>query len=183
MSFNGVSGINNFLNAETQGLEEAFGGELFGIKNYMKATKEYWKHMKGMLTDLSSGRAPKDKVSLLVKHFGLFDRNTISLRASGMMRHSLSDIAHWPNTIGEHHSQVRLLLAALMQREALDENGKSLGSLYDYLSFDADGNLIVADGVANFSEADQIEFATAIRTTIMETAGNYDSRMKALANQ
>ena len=183
MSFNGVSGINNFLNAEIQGLEEAFGGELFGIKNYTKATKEYWKHMKGMLTDLSSGRAPKDKVSLLVKHFGLFDRNTISLRASGMMRHSLSDIAHWPNTIGEHHSQVRLLLAALMQREALDENGKSLGSLYDYLSFDADGNLIVADGVANFSEADQIEFATAIRTTIMETAGNYDSRMKALANQ
>lgn len=183
MSFNGVGGINNFLNANVQVLEVAMSGAGFGKKSYKRAMKEYIFHTKGMLNDLASGRAPKDKISLLLKYFGLLDRRYIDLRASGMLRHSLSDIAHWPNAIGEHESQAVVMLASLIEREALDKNGKSLGSLLDYISFDEDGEMIVADAVDNFNEQDRIQFATALRVTLMEVAGNYDERMQSLATQ
>lgn len=183
MSFNGVGGINNFLNANVQVLEVAMSGAGFGRKSYKRAMKEYIFHTKGMLNDLASGRAPKDKISLLLKYFGLLDRRYVDLRASGMLRHSLSDIAHWPNAIGEHESQAVVMLASLIEREALDKNGKSLGSLLDYISFDEDGEMIVADAVDNFNEQDRIQFATALRVTLMEVAGNYDERMQSLATQ
>jgi hypothetical protein len=68
-----------------------------------------------------------------------------------------------------------------MSKRAYDENGKDIGSMYDYLSFDGDNNLVVDPKVTNFSQSEQNNFSLKVRRLMMNMHGNYSERSAVAA--
>lgn len=182
MAINQVSAINNMVVGEIQQIEEAMAGKFMSLNSYHKASMLYAKAIPGMLQDIGK-RVPEHKFNRLVEWFGVFRPGATNMRASGLYRYSIIDVAYWTTDVGERELQTRMLLGALIEYKAKDENGNEIGDLLDYLDFDENGELMVDPVVSNFTKEQQYLFSTNIRTQSMYIHGNYDDRMKVAAQQ
>lgn len=182
MAINQVSALNNITVGEIQQVEEAIAGRFMSIRSYHRASMLYTRAIPGMLADVGK-RMPEHKFNKLVQWFGVFRPGPENMRASGLYRYSITDMAYWTTNVGERELQTRMLLGALIEYKAKDADGNEIGDLLDYIDFNEDGELIVDPKVANFTKEDQYNFSTAIRTQSMYIHGNYDDYMKVAAQQ
>lgn len=181
MSFNAIAGINNALNGEIQQLEEVFAGEFTSKEAYMRASKIFFANIKGMIEDVTKA-VPENDVNKFAQYFGLFEADQ-NMLLTGIMRHSISDIEYSPNKAGEKEMQLRFALSMLINTKARDENGKVLGSMYDYVHFDENNMLVVDPKVANFGTDEQNKFSLKVRRVILGMHGNYSSRSSVAAQR
>ena len=73
------------------------------------------------------------------------------------------------------------MVAMLLKKRALDENGNDIGNMLQYLSFNENNELVVDDKVTNFDRDAQNEFSLMLRRILMSIHGNYDSKRAAIA--
>lgn len=179
MSGNMVAALNNILVGEVNQLEEAVAGQHTTKEDYARATKEFAKNFYGLLADVNKA-VPQNKLNQLAEWFGIFESNK-NLSLEGFMRHSVSDILYTPNKMGEHEMQIRFLTACLMTMKAKDDNGKVIGSMYDYVTFDENNQLVVDDKVANFDKMQQNLFSLKVRKVLISLHGNYSDRASVAA--
>lgn len=180
MHANYMSGLINVLVGEGNQIEEMFAGETIDHKSYFRATKFFVENVPEWSEDFFK-IAPESFLGKLAEYFEMFDIND-NQSLTGLLRHSASDYGYMINTIGEHEFQIRYMLAALMKLQAKDKDGNVLGSMFDYISFDDNGKLIVKPEVANFSNQEQDEFSLQVRRDLMLMHGNYSERSATKAS-
>lgn len=180
MSINAVAGINNILTGDAHNLEEAFAGKYIDLKSYAKAHKIFIKDINTMLAD-AYRVSPQSKVNKLCQWFHVFD-GTENVTIRGIMSNSLGDYMHVISSLGERWIQGKFLLAYLIKMEAKDADGNVLGSMYDFLDFDENNQLIVTDSrVVNFNKSVQNSVSLKVRKILMSLNGNYDGKRAAVA--
>ena len=83
----------------------------------------------------------------------IFD-GTENITIRGIMSNSLDDYAHMLSTMGEHWIQGRFMVAFLLNKDALDENGNVIGNMWDMIDFDENNQIKIDDRVANMNPKD-----------------------------
>lgn len=180
MSINLVAGINNILVGDVHNLEEAFAGKYIDLKSYGRAHKLFVKEISTMLAD-AYRVTPQSKINKLCQWFHVFD-GTENVTIRGIMSNNLGDYMHSVSTLGEHWIQGKFLVAFLIKMQAKDANGNVLGSMYDFLDFDENNQLIVTDDrVANFDGKISNSISLKMRKVLMGLNGNYDGKRAAVA--
>lgn len=177
MGVNVVSMVNNALMAEVQQTMEAFAGQYVSAASYTKASGEYVQDLPNILADVGS-RKITSLTNLLNEHFGVFTEfnNGSMLDNNAIKKLSKVSTLYFTTNVGEHEAQSRFLLAALIEKRALDKDGKDIGSMYDY--FTVENGKLVFDKehkVANFSRQDQIAFGQQVTAILRKMHGNYAS--------
>ena len=177
MGVNVVSMVNNALMAEVQQTMEAFAGQYVSAASYTKASGEYVQDIPNILADVGS-RKVTSLTNLLNEHFGVFTEfnNGSMLDNNAIKKLSKVSTLYFTTNVGEHEAQSRFLLAALIEKRALDKDGKDIGSMYDY--FTVENGKLVFDKehkVANFSRQDQIAFGQQVTAILRKMHGNYAS--------
>lgn len=179
MTLNAVSAINNILTGDAHNLEEAFAGKYIDLKSYGKSHKIFMSEINKMLAD-AYRVTPQSKINKLCQWFHVFD-GTESVTIRGVMSNGLDDYMHSLSTLGERWIQGKFLIAYLLKMEAKDKDGNVLGSMYDFLDFDENNQLIVDPKVANFSDNVANQVSLVMRKVLMGLNGNYDGKRAAVA--
>lgn len=182
MGLNWTSLVNNIAMAEAQQTIESFAHRYISPKNYLKAGKFYFENLPSILGDVGS-----DKYSSLVnqlnEHFGVFneaDEYETRKRTKAARLLNTSTL-YFTTNVGEHMVQSKFLLGMLLEKRALDKDGKDVGSMLDFYSLDKQTGLLVFDPkhqVANFSKQDQLMFSARFRALSIEMHGNYSEYTK-----
>lgn len=185
MGLNYISMVNNALMAEMQQAKEAFAHKLISPAAYSRASSEYSQDLPNILGDVGS-RKIESIVNLLDEHFGIFtDFNTGNISDNNKFKKLFrTSTLYFTTQLGEHEAQSRFLIAALIEKRALDDKGKDIGSMYDY--FEAvDGRLVFDkdNKVANFGKTEQIAFGQKVSAVIRKMHGNYQAYSKVALQQ
>lgn len=180
MTFNAVSAINNILTGDVHSLEEAFAGRFIDLKTYAKAHKIFIKEINTMLAD-AYRVTPNSKINKVCQWLHIFD-GTENVTIRGIMSNNIDDYAHALSSLGERWIQGKFVIAFLLKMEAKDANGKVLGSMWDFIDFDENNNIILTDDrVANFDERVQSQVSLKMRNVLRSLHGNYDGKRAAVA--
>lgn len=185
MGVNFVSMFNNALMAEVQQIIETSAKQYVTAESYHKASVAYTQDLPNILGDIGS-RKITSLTNLLNEYFGVFtDYNTGSMLENSRFK-KLANIStlYFTTNVGEHEAQSRFLIAALMEKRALDKDGKDIGSMYDYFGVE-DGKLVFDkdNKVANFSKKDRIAFGQHVTAILRKMHGNYANYSKVALQQ
>jgi len=174
LGLNMVQGVANVLLGETMQWAEAFGGEYYGVKDFVKAGVYYTKNLPGILGDIGE-RVPTNIISLINEEF-----NTLNEYENGEYRKNSkfqqlmsSNTLFFTTHAGEHLMQTRVVLAMLNRMRAKDKNGKDMGTMLDNLTIGKDGRLDVKEGVANFGREKRAKFGLQARRILSAMHGEY----------
>lgn len=77
---------------------------------------------------------------------------------TGLMRHSLNDYGYALTKVGDRACQGTFMVSMLLSMDAIDENGNVIGNMWDMISVNEDGELIVDERVTNFGIKEQDDF-------------------------
>lgn len=180
MGLNYISMVNNAAQAEVAQAIETFSKRYVSPKSYTRATGEYLISMPEILGDVGS-RVPTSKINLLNQLFMTFsDYSNGAMRLSNRFSRLFNSGAlYFTTNIGEHEAQSRFLIAMLMDKRALDKDGKDMGSIYDFYTVE-DGKLVFdKDGVvANWTNEDRLNMSARVRSILMSMHGNYSEKDK-----
>lgn len=176
---NAVSAVNNFLVAQANQLEEVFAGEFTTKEAYLKAAGIYTANIPGMLNDVNRV-VPRNKINQLAELFGIFDSGQ-NMMLTGLMRHSLNDYGYALTKVGDRACQGTFMVSMLLSMDAVDENGNVIGNMWDMISVNEDGELIVDERVTNFGIKEQDDFQLKLRRVMMGLHGNYNTKRAAVA--
>lgn len=150
LGLNVFSGISNVTSGNIQMAVEAVGGEYFGLKNWIKAKKNYYSLLPRYLGELNS-TTKTSKLGLLIDKFDVMEDFYNSLREQGKFKGPLSRILGQTslfilNNIGEHYLHSVPMLS-MLDRYKVKYNGKEI-SLFDAYEVeeikDTDGTVISA---------------------------------------
>ena len=185
MGVNYVSMVNNALMAEMQQAKEAFANKLISTSSYSRASVEYTRDLPNILGDVGARRI-ESLTNLLDEHFGIFmDYNTGNISDNNKFKKLFrTSTLYFTTQMGEHEAQSRFLIAALIEKRALDEKGNDIGSMFDYFKA-VDGKLVFDEDskVANFGKREQIEFGQKVSAVIRKMHGNYQQYSKVALQQ
>lgn len=180
MAGNLVSAVNNILTGDAHGWEEAFAGKYISIRSYAKAHKIFMAHIPALFAD-AFRTVPEDKVNKLCQWFHIFDGSE-GVTYRGLMSNSAGDYAYALTSLGERWIQGKFVIAYFLEMRAKDKDGNDLGSMWDFIDFDENNQLIVTDDrVANFNASTQAEVSLMLRKVSMGLNGNYDGKRAAVS--
>ena len=165
LGLNMVQGVANVILGQTLEWAEAFGGEFYNAKDFLKAGQFYGKNTftfsekngsgASILGDIGA-REPGNIVNLINQRF-----NTLNEYENGEYRKNSkfaqllnSNTLFFTTYAGEHYMQSRVVLAMLNRMKAKDKNGKVIGTMLENLEV-RDGRMETKEGVANFDKAQQ----------------------------
>lgn len=204
MAGNLGSGAVNVANGEAQMLIEAISGNSFNKEDYFKAKANYWKpsNFMSILADLNQPvkKSFHNQMLDMFDIFGGFDTATQEFIRNSYAKkiistHSMNGL----NEMGEHmmnailtESILRGLKVMNKSRQFIDKNGnvvdeKKGASLFDMLSLDTDGKLIMSDKVIYTKKNLDVEYHNGGKSHINylikkkghDIFGVYDPLMKA----
>ena len=177
LGLNFVQGTANIALGSTQQWIEAFGGEYYTPKNYLKAKKVYNRNLRGVLDDIGRIK-PNSLINILNEKFDTLNEYTNGeFKKNSKFRQMMnSNTMFFTSHAGEHMMQSKVMLAMLDAIEAKDKNGNSLGSVLDNIQV-KDGELVFEskDGVkvANFGTEEQNLFEARLKRVLSSMHGEY----------
>jgi hypothetical protein len=202
MTANLGSGVVNVANGVTQMFMEAVGGEYFNRENLRKAEYNYGKNLMSILEDLNQPvkKSFHNQMLDMFDIFGGFDTATQEFIRNSYAKkiistHSMNGL----NEMGEHMMNSILTEAILRDikvmnksRQFIDKDGnvvdeKKSASLFDMLSLNTDGKLVMSDKVVYTKKNLDTEYHKGGKTHINylikkkghDIFGVYDPLMKA----
>lgn len=173
MTANMTSWINNAMVGEVTQIEDVLVGRYLSKRAYHKASKIFGSNMVDMAKDVNSV-VPKNKYNRLADYFGLF-HDSPNQSITGFLRHSIADVGHVGQAVGDRFLQLRYLLGMLCELQAVDENGNILGDMLDFIDINDNMQLVVDPKVVNFDTATVDKFALGVQQTVLRNHGNYSS--------
>jgi hypothetical protein len=175
LGLNFVAGFANITMGEMMQLEEAFAGQYTSLKSLHKATKVYYSNFGGILGDIGA-RRPTNLINLLNEKFDvLHDSDESRLNhgtkfAAMMNTNTLFFTSH----AGEHYMQTRFMMSMLEDMRAFNDAGEDVGSMLDNLYVDEKTKTVkVKEGVVNFDEQAQNDFAARMHRVLSAMHGEY----------
>lgn len=180
MALNWIAGLTNVVTGEINQAEEVFANQ-YGIDpdSYNKATGIFLKNCKGIAEDFYKA-SPDNTLNKLADWFGVNDGAT-NMTLSGVLREGIDSYTYLPMKLGDVAMKYRFLVGMLINMKAKDSEGNVLGSMYDFISFDENNNLVVDKKVANFSKREQDEFSLKLRRLFISIHGNMSSQRSLVA--
>lgn len=173
MTANMTSWINNAMVGEITQIEDVLVGRYLSSRAYHKASKIFGSNLINMAADVNSV-VPKNKYNRIADYFGLF-HDSPNQSITGFLRHSISDVGHVGQAVGDRFLQLRYLLGMLCELQAVDKDGNVLGDMLDFIDINDDMQLVVDPKVTNFDTATVDKFALGVQKTILRNHGNYSS--------
>lgn len=173
MTANMTSWINNAMVGEVTQIEDVLVGRYLSKRAYHKASKIFGSNMINMAKDVNSV-VPKNKYNRLADYFGLF-HDSPNQSITGFLRHSIADVGHVGQAVGDRFLQLRYLLGMLCELQAVDKNGNVLGDMLDFIDINDDMQLVVDPKVVNFDTAAVDKFALGVQKIVLRNHGNYSS--------
>lgn len=187
LGLNVVQGFANIALGEIMQGIETIAHEYVDAKSYAKALVKYDVYLPGVIADIGKAR-PTSFGGLLYQEFNVLSNKATDVTFSrntkfGNMYDNSSAFAMQKS--GEHWLQNRFLLAMMMQKQMVDLNGKSIGTLLDqYVKV---GNKIQLKQQAemtaeefqkflkknNWTEADQNAFKIKVKGILSRMHGEY----------
>ncbi|WP_428743156.1 hypothetical protein [Tenacibaculum sp.] len=185
---NVLAASSNILMGETMQWAEAFGGEYYSKKSYLKAGMEYSKNIPSIAADAIE-RTPKNKVNLINQWYdvlGDYHPDGAGASDKSIIRKSINSGAlFFLNSAGEHMMQSKAMIATMMSTEVFDSEGKSLGNLYDTHEV-KDGKLEFKDlyikkgkDLIKYDAAQQRELSRKVQYILRKMHGNYNRQTAA----
>lgn len=162
LGLNFKAATSNVLTSETFQKIEALSKQYLSIKQLTQASIEWDKQLPGLIEDVGKTR-PKNKINLLLEHLGVAESvlnpNITDSRFNNLAKTSS---LFFMTKLGDNWMTTRMFIGMLMNKEAYDSNGNSLGSMYE--------NYIVDGGVlklkpevdlikSNWTELDQSKWS------------------------
>lgn len=180
MTLNWVAGLTNVVTGEINQIEEVFANQ-YGIDptSYNRASGIFLKNCKGIAEDFYKA-SPDNQLNKLADWFGVNDGET-NMTLSGVLREGIDSYTYLPMKLGDVAMKYRFLVGMLINMKAKDKEGNVLGSMYDFISFDENNNLIVDEKVANFGKREQDEFSLKLRRLFISIHGNMSSQRSLVA--
>lgn len=147
LGYNGFTGINNVMVGKYQMFIEATGGEWFGLNDWRKAEKEYWKMVPELVKDIYQPYL-SCKMNLIMELFNVGQHWKENIKNSKTFKNAaLNALSHFDSNfmldMGEHNIQMTTALAYLIHTKLYtskvkrNKDGKILNndsvSLYDVL--------------------------------------------------
>ncbi len=184
-----LAGLSNIQMGETMQWAEAFGGEFYRPKHYMKASAEYTRSLPGILRDTTE-RTPKSKIGLINEYFDVLgDYHPDGVGAtngSAVRRAAKSGSLFFINSAGEHMMQSRAAMAVLMATKVYDADGKETGTLWDAIDTE-DGEIRIVSGtytkkgntLTEFGTQGQDAISRQIQYMLRKMHGNYNKQTAA----
>jgi hypothetical protein len=145
--------------SEAQILIESAAGKYFSPSILAKATLEYDKNLPNMIQDFNSP-INKSKLGQLIELYDPIKGNFLDeygrkISSTGFNRLLSTNSWFWMMRQGDHHAQVRMMIAALMNKKVKDSSGKEV-SLYDaYKLNEETGELKLEVGFENLQIVDE----------------------------
>jgi hypothetical protein len=177
LGLNFLAGSANLALGSAMQWIEAFGGDHYGKKDYLKAKAIYSKNLPGILNDIGS-RTPENLVNNLNEEFDILNEYP----GANFRRHSKfaqlmnSKVLFFITNAGEHLMQSKVMLAMLNKIEAKDKTGKVLGTMLDMAKM-KNGKLVFEDNngnaVANFGTDERAIFEGKVKRVLSAMHGEY----------
>jgi len=166
-------GFGNLMNSI-----EAYAGQYFGRKNFIKAKTYYWGQLSGILKD-TVGRVPTSKVGLMNEYYNVlqhFDEFGNRIKHKSMAMRGLHTGAFFfMMTMGEHMLQSQLFMAMALEKTFKLADGKTI-NLWDAHKV-VNGKLILNDEVAEqFTETDRAIFKERVQGAYQRLHGIYNQK-------
>lgn len=187
LPFGLFSNLANYIQAETQTSIEAFSKQFFDTKTYLWAEKEYLSLTSDFIKDATSP-INKSKIGQLIDLYDPFigefkdsyGRNISKSKSRILLT---SSPTFFLQNLGEHHVQIKTMIAYLKSIKIKDNNGNEL-SLYDaYTDKDSKGNTIklkLKDNIdlsqlGRLSDNNLLPFSikSKLNSILQQTHGNY----------
>ncbi len=150
LGLNVFSGISNITSGNIQMVIEAVGGEYFGLKNWIKAKKNYYSLLPKYLSELNS-TTKTSKLGLLIDKFDVMEDFYNSLKEQGKFKGPLARIlgqtsVFMLNNLGEHYLHSVPMLS-ILDNYKVKYKGEEI-SLFDAFDVeevrDTDGTVLSA---------------------------------------
>lgn len=182
LGFNVVQGTANVILGSTIQWIEAFGGENYSSKDYLKAKIFYSRNLGGILNDIGS-RKPTNIVTLLNREFDTLNEYTGgNIRRDSKFSQLMStNTLFFTSHAGEHWMQSKVMLAMLNNLKAKDKSGNVIGTMLSKISVE-NGKLKVDKDVANFGDNEKRIFEGKMKRVLSSLHGEY-SEMGRVALQ
>ena len=183
LALNKHAGLSNLTFGTMNNAIEAFAGEHYGIKNWIKAKSIYTGGMIGIIGDVVA-RTPQSKIGLLNEHYDIlqdFDEygNRMGHRKFGM-RVGLS-ATFLLMTAGEHMIQTQLGLAMMLNKKFMTSKGEV--NLYDSYKV-VEGRLELDPEVENqFDLTQRSEFSELLHAVHQRMHGIYNTKDRSAMQQ
>lgn len=157
---------------------EAYAGQYFGKRNFIKAKTLYWGGVSGLIKD-TVGRKPSSKIGLMNEYFNVlqhFDEfgNRIKHGSLAMRGMNMSSF-FFMMTMGEHMLQSQLFMSMALQKKFTVSGGKQV-SLWDAYTVE-NGKLILNPEVAEqFNQHDRAIFKEKVQGVYQRLHGIYNQK-------
>lgn len=189
LALNVVQGIANITIGEVMTNIDAMAGEYISLKSLTKASGYYSKWFPKMLGDIGS-RAPEHVSSLLIEHFNMLNEDitqnmnlaNLTKLKGALTMNSLGFIQQG----GEHWMRARLLYAFLIEKRAIDKDGKDIGPMIDFY-YSEGGVLKIKQEVnlinSKWTEEDVARFTRKIHGVATRLHGAYGAQERVAAQR
>ena len=166
-------GFGNLMNSI-----EAFAGQYFGKKNFIKSKAFYWGGLSGILKD-TIGRVPTSKIGLMNEYYNVlqhFDEFVNRIKNKSMaMRGMHTGAFFFMMTMGEHMLQTQLFISMALEKKFKLSNGKMI-NLWDATKVE-NGKLILNEEVAEqFGETERAVFKERVQGVYQRLHGIYNQK-------
>jgi hypothetical protein len=178
--------VANWLQAEAQTVIEGHAKQFFDNKTYLWAEGEYLKHSSDFIKDMT---APV-KTTLIGQLIDLYDPFTgefkdkfgHNISKDGLRIAMTSSPAFFLQNLGEHHVQIKTMLAFLKTTKVKDNKGNEI-SLYDAYTIDENTKKIkLVDGIdlsqlgeTTINQMLPLSVKNKMSSVLRKTHGNYSS--------
>tara|TARA_R110002020_G_scaffold229316_4_gene440059 strand:+ start:4767 stop:22040 length:17274 start_codon:yes stop_codon:yes gene_type:complete len=157
---------------------EAYAGQYFGKKNFIKSKAFYWGGLSGILKD-TIGRVPTSKIGLMNEYYNVlqhFDEFGNRIKHKSLaMRGMHTGAFFFMMTMGEHMLQTQLFISMALEKKFKLANGKTI-NLWDATKVE-NGKLTLHDEVAEqFNETDRAIFKERVQGVYQRLHGIYNMK-------
>lgn len=188
IGFNVLAASSNIAMGESLQWADAFGGEYYTAKNYIKAKNEYYKNIPKLLEDVTS-RTPQSKIGLINEYYdflGDYHPGGVGATDSSVIRRAAkSGSLFFLNSMGEHKMQSQAAMAVLMSTKTYDSEGKEIGTLWS--AHEAKNGELVTSNVyikvngelVKYTQKQKDTVSRQIQTMLRRMHGNYNKQTAA----
>tara|TARA_R110000796_G_scaffold236214_1_gene355474 strand:+ start:57776 stop:62278 length:4503 start_codon:yes stop_codon:yes gene_type:complete len=131
LGFNVLTAIPNVVQAKLQNMIEGVGGDIYTMKDILKADKIYWSDIKGIMDDVGSF-VNTSKINILAETFDIMG-DASAVKTAFENNHKLRSLGnrgaiHSFNAMGEHYAQSTLMIAIMTGIKVKNEKGQFINS-------------------------------------------------------
>ena len=180
LGFNMVQGVANVAIGEAMQAIDAFAHEHVSSKSLTKATGKYHKWLPGMMGDWGA-RVPTHVGSLIIEWANVLHDEVTDIdfsKRTKVGQHIDLSTVFTVQKAGEHWLQGRFLYALLIEKRALDKNGKDIGTMLDQYYVE-DGELKIKKEVSleksEWTIKEQEQFKRKTKGLLSRMHGEYSA--------